>query len=110
MSRHIGCTNRFASVVVLTMSLITILLSPLCLAKVNKTSSVATARPRSKKAARAHQSDGSLFFPAQVYNSGGYEANSVAIADLNGDGKLDLVVANSAACSQPCGTGNMDGA
>jgi hypothetical protein len=34
------------------------------------------------------------FQPAQNYFSGGFEANSVAIADMNGDGKPDLVVAN----------------
>jgi hypothetical protein len=36
-----------------------------------------------------------LFEPAQVYRSGGTSANSIAVADLNGDGKPDLVVANS---------------
>jgi hypothetical protein len=34
------------------------------------------------------------FQPAATYNSGGKSANSVAVADLNGDGKLDLVVNN----------------
>jgi hypothetical protein len=36
-----------------------------------------------------------LFEPAQVYRSGGVGANSVVVADLNGDGKPDLVVANA---------------
>jgi hypothetical protein len=34
------------------------------------------------------------FQAAQTYDSGGFLTNSVAIADLNGDGKPDLVVAN----------------
>jgi len=33
------------------------------------------------------------FQPAEKYDSGGLSANSVAIADVNGDGKLDLLVA-----------------
>ena len=39
------------------------------------------------------------FQPVVTYDSGGYEAQSVAVADVNGDGKPDLVVAN-ALCQQ----------
>jgi hypothetical protein len=39
-----------------------------------------------------------LFKPAQIYSSGSYLTFSVAVGDLNGDGKPDLVVAN-----QNCG-------
>src|ERR1700676_4162534 len=35
-----------------------------------------------------------LFLPTVTYDSGGLPASSVAVADLNGDGKPDLVVAN----------------
>jgi hypothetical protein len=35
------------------------------------------------------------FQPSLTYASGGYEADSVAIADINGDGKLDLLLANT---------------
>ncbi|MFZ3340204.1 MAG: FG-GAP-like repeat-containing protein [Terriglobales bacterium] len=103
---HIVRVNRSAYVVVFMMSMVAMLAISPSPAQVNKIRASATGRALSKKAAGAHHSDGSLFFPAQIYNSGGYEANSVAIADLNGDGKLDLVVANSAACAQNCGTGN----
>jgi len=43
------------------------------------------------------------FQPAVTYNSGGNDARSVQAADMNGDGKLDLVVEN--ACSTDCSTG-----
>jgi hypothetical protein len=34
------------------------------------------------------------FQPAVTYSSGGYDSSSMAVRDVNGDGKLDLVVAN----------------
>src|ERR1700730_17694167 len=37
---------------------------------------------------------GGLFLPAVKYDSGGTAPVSVAIADVNGDGKPDIVVAN----------------
>ncbi len=46
------------------------------------------------------------FQTAVLYCSGGYSANSTAVADLNGDGKPDLVVANG--CGTPdCQTGSV---
>jgi hypothetical protein len=39
-------------------------------------------------------SSGLNFASAVAYGSGGYEANSVAVADVNGDGKPDLLMAN----------------
>jgi hypothetical protein len=47
------------------------------------------------------------FQPAVVYSSGGYDARSVAIADLNGDGYLDLVVANECASGPGSCTGEV---
>ena len=42
-----------------------------------------------------------LFKPAYSYPSGGDDTGSVAIADLNGDGKPDLVVSNYVARTCP---------
>jgi hypothetical protein len=44
------------------------------------------------------------FQTAVNYSSGDFGANSVALSDLNGDGKTDLVVSNVGPCfSEPCG-------
>ena len=42
------------------------------------------------------------FQPAVTYSSGGSFADSIAVADVNGDGKLDLLVANN--CVSSCDT------
>src|SRR5438094_624640 len=43
-----------------------------------------------------------IFLEAPLFSSGGFSANSVAVADVNGDGKPDLLVANF--CTDtPCG-------
>src|SRR5882672_7672491 len=56
------------------------------------------------QAQTSRQSVAPLFLPAVTYNSGGQGAMSVAVADVNGDGKPDLVVPN--ACSSSIGCSN----
>ena len=47
------------------------------------------------------------FQAAVAYGSGGYVALSVAVADVNGDNKPDLVVANDCASSTDCNNGTI---
>jgi hypothetical protein len=42
-------------------------------------------------------SGGGTFQPEVAYDSGGYDASSIVLADVNGDGKQDLVVENGGA-------------
>jgi hypothetical protein len=50
-----------------------------------------------------------LFLPAVTYASGGFAPSSVAVADMNGDGKPDLVVANAASNTVGILQGNGNG-
>jgi hypothetical protein len=43
------------------------------------------------------------FQPVMTYDSGGYYPNAVAFADVNGDGNVDLVVANTCGNTVPSG-------
>jgi len=56
-------------------------------------------------------SNAPVFLPAVTYDSGGDYAESIAIADLNGDGRPDLVVANLCVTTTPsnCAHGLVDG-
>jgi Bacterial Ig-like domain (group 3)/FG-GAP-like repeat/FG-GAP repeat len=47
------------------------------------------------------------FQPAVTYNSGGENAQGVQLADMNNDGKLDIVVQNECASSSNCNNGSV---
>jgi Bacterial Ig-like domain (group 3)/FG-GAP-like repeat len=71
------------------------------------------ARQRSAKP-NAFSGDSLSFLPAVTYDSGGSFPSSVAVADVNGDGKPDLLVANTGPGGTVSGTvsvllGNGDG-
>ncbi len=53
-----------------------------------------TAQTQSLRANKP-ESQNPLFLPATVHNTGGWEAISFDVADVNGDGKLDLLVTNT---------------
>jgi hypothetical protein len=47
------------------------------------------------------------FQPAVLYSTGGQSANSMQLADINGDGKLDIVAENRCASNSNCSTGSL---
>jgi hypothetical protein len=53
--------------------------------------------------------DGTFQAPGQDYASGGIQASSLAVADVNADGKLDLLIANYQSASVGVLLGNGDG-
>jgi Bacterial Ig-like domain (group 3)/FG-GAP-like repeat len=70
---------------------------------------VAVSRSERITDSRAIAPDDSLFLPVVTYSSGGIFPQSLAVADLNRDGKLDVVVANGDSNTVGVLLGNGDG-
>ena len=70
-------------------------------------SSKVTPRNSASRRGALPQASGLNFAPAVQYGTGGYTALSVAVADVNGDGKPDLLVANECG-SSTCSNGSVD--
>ena len=88
------------SVISLLITTLTVLVALGALAQVTAMSQPYTAAVVStRQNASPSPSSTPLFLPAVVYGSGDNEASSVAVADVDGDGKPDLVVVNG------CGSG-----
>lgn len=58
-------------------------------------------------ASSAASPSGLNFAPPVLYDATGYQTFSLAVADLNGDGKLDLVVASLSTCDLNCTSGSV---
>src|SRR3989442_3755830 len=67
-----------------------------------QTNSLVDPWPAATLATGTSLSANTIFLEATLFSSGGDSANSVAVADVNGDGKPDLLVANFCTVA-PCG-------
>jgi len=61
----------------------------------NRSHPAKTLRPDPNSQLPATSGNPNIFFSTPLYASGGIDPNGVTTADLNRDGKLDLVVANA---------------
>ena len=89
------------------IALVTVVVTPAALTQVPQASQRHAAPAKSRPQSGLFNSSGSsLFLPAVTYDQGGVNALAVAVADVNGDGKPDLIVANE--CAKPaCGTSSV---
>jgi hypothetical protein len=104
-------TRKFYTfpVIATFISVLTVLVAITALAQVLRPSGVGRtpANPQQRNRFGAGPMDpiAPLFLPAVNYNSGGNEVSWVAVGEVNGDGKLDLLVTNE--CGIDCTQGTV---
>jgi len=89
MTRELTLTVRILTNFILSIAVLTVMLPLAASAQ-----QADTSRPPAKSSTGLFVAGNPLFLPAVNYDSGGIFATSVAVGDVNGDGKLDLIVGN----------------
>jgi len=95
-TRRAGPTSERSSVTLATSNSDALLLEserPLRIEEIDGGRVLASREERKRHRVVSNVQDSPLFLPIANYSSGG-PAHSVAVADVNGDGKLDVAVAN----------------
>jgi hypothetical protein len=106
--RSLTIKTRILSAFVLSLAVLTVLIAFAAPVPQADTTQPSASRPAKKNlSAAAAGPDTALFLPVVTYNSGGTAPDSVAIADVNGDGKPDIVVANE--CENVCSGSSQGG-
>jgi hypothetical protein len=93
----------FRSIAILAaVAALTIVAVPTVLGQIpaEKQRNAASAKSTRQKAPSS-ASGSSLFLPVVTYDPGGSEASMVVVADVNSDGKPDLIVLNCGNCYGP---------
>ena len=111
LDSHLSCSLPFLMVLIASITIVGLAQT---ISVGQSSSQTAILSQRAVNSARAKRqpakpTDGSLFLPAVSYGSGGLNPNFVAVADVNGDSKPDLVVANWGSSSVAVLLGNGDG-
>jgi len=81
------------------VSLVALFIAPATPASEARVTHVGGLAITTSAASASNAADTPLFFPVVTSDSGGSQASVVAIADVNGDHKPDVVVANCGACT-----------
>jgi hypothetical protein len=114
MTRH--CARKFWTLIVISIATVTSFAqlnrvlpeSPPAFTVASTQADAAVDRVRDKNSAVVPTGVGNpLMLPGVLYDSGGAQASSVVVADVNGDGIPDLLVSNSCVSPSSCINGTI---